>query len=239
MMLGHKKLAAPPAQRPGSGRSKLFAFVSCAEAGILSSRMAIRSGALKYSISIPFGAATGFVTFAANTPQIVALHDLRRPEARFPLRSIILGLGLLSLVASLSGQGISIQKLPSQWNGPDNGGLGFSTAVIRNQAAWHKFWVTHKQASPRDLNANEMAVSIDIGTQPTGGYRPRVLAEVINEGSMEVQYIDGKPSAAAIVTQALTHPWVVAIIPAGNLPVVFIKSNGEMELNPRRSAANR
>ena len=38
-----------------------------------------------------------------------------------------------------------------------------------------------------------------------------------------VEYAETAPGRGMIVTQVLTHPWAVAILPANSLPVVFKK----------------
>ena len=65
-----------------------------------------------------------------------------------------------------------------------------------------------------------MAVFISIGERPTGGYQPRVVSATLGDSQFVVVYTDGEPSRDTFVTQALTYPWVVAIVPKTPLTMV-------------------
>ena len=65
------------------------------------------------------------------------------------------------------------------------------------------------------------AIFIAVGERPTGGFKPRVLSAAVRDGKFVVEYMDGKPSPETFVTQALTRPWVIAIVAKTSLPVVM------------------
>lgn len=69
--------------------------------------------------------------------------------------------------------------------------------------------------------AREMAVFISVGKRPTGGFRPEVLSAVVDDGQLLVTYTDGEPARDRYVTQAVTQPWVVVLLPVSSLHVVF------------------
>jgi hypothetical protein len=111
-------------------------------------------------------------------------------------------------------------ELP-QWRGQDEGDSEFSVQIIKTQESWSRFWSRLNRPMPQALDeSREMAVFIAVGERPTGGFKPRVVSATVRDGQFVVVYTDGKPSPETFVTQALTHPWVVAIVPKTSLPVV-------------------
>ena len=60
--------------------------------------------------------------------------------------------------------------------------------------------------------------------KPTRGYGVAVkTAYATNDGRCVVEYVETAPEPGQVVTQALTTPWVVALVPCSKLPVVFKK----------------
>jgi hypothetical protein len=104
-------------------------------------------------------------------------------------------------------------KLP-QWHGQRDGDAELSTKVLKTQASWAAFWKGQGKPVPQELDeAHEMAVFIAIGERPTGGFKPAVVSTKVSEDKFVVVYSEGKPSPDSFVTQALTYPWVIAIVP--------------------------
>ncbi len=108
-------------------------------------------------------------------------------------------------------------KMP-QWHGQREGDAELSTKVFKTQASWAAVWKGQGKPMPQELNeAHEMAVFIAIGERPTGGFKPQIVSAKESEGKYVVVYAEGKPSPDSIVTQALTYPWVIAIVPKSEL----------------------
>jgi hypothetical protein len=109
-----------------------------------------------------------------------------------------------------------------QWRGQYEGDSEFSVQIIKTQGIWTAVWrIRLERPVPQSLDeSREMAVFITFGERPTGGYRPRVVSATIEDNKLVVIYTDGKPSPETFVTQAITKPWVVAILPKTSLPVV-------------------
>lgn len=113
------------------------------------------------------------------------------------------------------------QTLP-QWRGQYGGGPEFSTEIKTTEARWSQLWRRLDKEVPQRLDpAREMAIFIAIGKRPTGGYKVQVLSATVKGNQLVVKYTDGKPSSDTYVTQAVTNPWVVAVIPKTSLPVMF------------------
>lgn len=114
-----------------------------------------------------------------------------------------------------------------QWRGQYEGDPEFSTQVIKTQHGWFRLWRKLGRPIPQVLDeTREMAVYISVGRRPTGGFRPEITSAVVREGQFVVAYTDGRPSPEMFVTQALTQPWVVGLVPATSLPVA-IEEQGE------------
>jgi hypothetical protein len=110
---------------------------------------------------------------------------------------------------------------PEQWHGA-YGGTEFYTATAQTQLRWQTLWSSVNQAPPRALNpSTEMAVMVHLGQRPTGGYRVRIERTAIEAGHFVVEFAEDAPPPDGIVTQALTQPWAIAVVPLSNLPVVF------------------
>ena len=113
------------------------------------------------------------------------------------------------------------QTLP-QWRGQYGGGPEFSTEVKTTEARWSQLWRRLDKEVPQSLDpAREMAVFIAIGQRPTGGYKVQVLSATEKGNKLVVKYTDGKPSSDTYTTQAITNPWVIAVIPKTSLAVTF------------------
>jgi hypothetical protein len=115
------------------------------------------------------------------------------------------------------------QTLP-QWSGADGGEAADSavSTVVRTREDWAQLWRKLDRPMPRALEeSREMGILISIGERPTGGFSPRVVSATIRRDQLVIIYNEGKPSRDAMVIQALTKPWVVAIVPKTSLPVVI------------------
>ena len=101
---------------------------------------------------------------------------------------------------------------------------------LRTTDQWQSFWQQVGREPPRVLDPSaEMAAAIFLGEKNTGGYAADVIGARVREGRLVIDYRESSPAPGAMVTQALTSPWVVAIVPRSELPVTA------NNLNPPRS----
>ncbi len=107
-----------------------------------------------------------------------------------------------------------------QWRGQYEGEAQFSTQLIKSQDRWSSFWERMRRPAPQALDeAHEMAIFIAVGERLTGGFKPQVVSAAERDGKLVIVYTDGPPSPETFVTQVLTHPWVIAIVPKSALQV--------------------
>lgn len=108
----------------------------------------------------------------------------------------------------------------SQWHGDYGGSEQFAVRVLRTASEWEAFWRQVRRGQPRSLDvAREMAVAVSLGERRTGGYRVEIVGVQPQERKLVVTYREITPAPDMMVTQALTTPWAVAVVPRSDLPV--------------------
>jgi hypothetical protein len=111
------------------------------------------------------------------------------------------------------------------WSGTDGGEKSHAVRTLMTNDAWDSFWRNVGREKPRALNtANEMAIAIFMGERRTGGFGVTIDTVRAQSGKLLVRYQETAPSPDMMVTQALTAPWAVAIVPRSDLPVAVEKS---------------
>jgi hypothetical protein len=114
----------------------------------------------------------------------------------------------------------------AQWSGQQGGGETPKTRVLRTAEQWDGFWQQVEGDRPRPLDVSrEMAVVIELGLKHTGGYSAEILAVRVQNDQLVVEYRERSPEPGEMVTQALTSPWVIAVVPRTDQPVIFLPAN--------------
>jgi hypothetical protein len=109
-----------------------------------------------------------------------------------------------------------------QWSGAQSSVTAATQRVLRDQAEWHAFWPEVRQTAPRAFDpAREMAVAVFLGERRSGGYTVRFVSAEPHDGQLVVTYQESAPPPGSMVTQALTYPWTLAVLPRSPLPVRF------------------
>lgn len=117
-----------------------------------------------------------------------------------------------------------IPALAGHWSGFHGGQNAFTVRALRNVAEWDAFWQQVERNPPRPLDpAGEMAVVVFLGERRTGGYSVEIVRVRAENQKLVVEYRETTPAPGLMVTQALTSPWAVAIVPRSALPVVAEK----------------
>ena len=100
--------------------------------------------------------------------------------------------------------------------------------MLRNADEWNAFWKQVECDRPRP-----MAVAIFLGEKRTGGFGPLLFGTPVRDGEIVIDYRETTPELGMMVTQALTHSWVVAVMPRSDLAVVGRNVAPERQSNPR------
>ena len=134
------------------------------------------------------------------------------------LGTLVLFVGCTSQPAPAPSAVVEIE----QWSGQLGGSETPKTHVLRTAEEWNAFWQRVDRKPPRPLQAaEEMAVVVELGMKRTGGYTASILRTGIQDGKLVVDYREAGPEPGLMVIQAFTSPWVAAVLPRSDLPVVF------------------
>ncbi|MDO8542308.1 MAG: protease complex subunit PrcB family protein [Opitutaceae bacterium] len=135
---------------------------------------------------------------------------------------VTLGAAILAGCGAQSIPAESPAAIITHWAGQHGGSEVPRTKVLRQAGDWTAFWQQVERASPRAFDpSREMAVTIEIGGKRTGGYSVEIVAVRREEGKLLVDYRQHTPDPDMMVTQALTSPWAIAVLPRSDLPLVF------------------
>jgi hypothetical protein len=95
--------------------------------------------------------------------------------------------------------------------------------AARTQDEWQALWKLHGASQPAATVdfAKEMIAAVFLGTRPTGGYDVEIVATRREANAVVVEYVEHRPPADAIVTQALTSPFHIVKLPRTDGPVRF------------------
>jgi hypothetical protein len=115
-----------------------------------------------------------------------------------------------------------VHAILGQWHGSLYSGSEFSVAKIYTADRWRRFWQEHLgREQPVDFDENlHQAVYIELGVRPTGGYRVEVVRAYEEDKNLVLEYSEREPAPDQLVTQALTTPWVMVLLPRTALRVV-------------------
>ncbi|HVS51801.1 MAG TPA: protease complex subunit PrcB family protein [Opitutaceae bacterium] len=109
----------------------------------------------------------------------------------------------------------------AQWHGTQGGMRAFSVRAIRANADWISLWKQIGREAPQAFDeAHDMAVAIFIGERRTGGYGVEIVGTRPGDDRLIVEFRETTPAPDAMVTQALTTPWAVALVPRSTATVV-------------------
>ncbi|WP_119165100.1 protease complex subunit PrcB family protein [Algihabitans albus] len=104
------------------------------------------------------------------------------------------------------------------------GGAGGAVDIESSMRAataeeWDTLWDLVGLTPPRELAVGrEVAAGIFLGERPTGGYGIEIIGMRAQPTSSAVVWRERMPPQDAVVTQAATRPWQIAVFPAEAIP---------------------
>jgi len=110
------------------------------------------------------------------------------------------------------------------WTGNYGGSDEASEIVIMTPGEWKRLLAWIEEEPPVSLRFDDsidMAVAIFLGNRPTGGYRIVLLSVKEEAGVYVVNYMESEPGG--FVTQALTTPYMITLLPKTDMKVTFKK----------------
>jgi hypothetical protein len=111
-----------------------------------------------------------------------------------------------------------------------------SYRLLRDEADLRTVWNQAHGASldvppvPRVDFARETVLAVFLGTRPTGGYGLDVRGVTIEGGDLFVDLVVTEPAPGAVVTQALTSPWVLVRVLRGGIDAAWFRDPGDGRL---------
>jgi hypothetical protein len=134
-----------------------------------------------------------------------------------------IAIGVVSSACASSDEGVPV-KPRQQWQGANSEVRAFAVRPVRSSADWETLWQQIGRAPPQAWAAGpDMAVAIFLGERRTGGYGVEIVSARATGGQLVVEYREKTPPPDAMVTQALTHPWAVALLPRSDATVTARK----------------
>jgi hypothetical protein len=141
---------------------------------------------------------------------------------------------IVLLVASFAAQATEpVQAKPGrshailgQWHGSSYSGSEFNVTKICTADHWRRFWQEYLgREQPVDFDESlHQAVYIELGVRPTGGYAVEVVRVFEEDKHLVLEYVERQPAPDRYVTQVLTTPWVMVLLPRTQLRVVTRKA---------------
>jgi hypothetical protein len=98
--------------------------------------------------------------------------------------------------------------------------------VARTPFQWRALWEGIGQAPPADFDAERrIAAALFLGQRRTGGYGITIESVQRRGAFMVVRFLEARPAPDAMVTQALTSPYLVRIIPKTEFPIAVERAD--------------
>jgi hypothetical protein len=110
------------------------------------------------------------------------------------------------------------------WRGSQGGVDVQSTMRAATAEEWQTLWSLAGAAPPRPLAVGrEVATGVFLGQRPTGGYGVEILGLRARTGGpgSDLVWRETEPPRDALLSQALTTPWQIAVFPAEAIPTGF------------------
>jgi hypothetical protein len=99
------------------------------------------------------------------------------------------------------------------WSGAVSAAFNDMFVTARDQRGWELVWQLVGEQPPGPLPDGAMAVSVFLGSRPTGGYGVDIVGMRYREDQVLVFYRIIEPPEGAAATQALTAPYTVRLAP--------------------------
>ncbi len=113
-----------------------------------------------------------------------------------------------------------------EWSGAHSSRAEYSVAVVRSEEAWRELWAELSKSPPVALDSEkQIAIAVFLGMRRTGGFAVEITAVEDGPVFYSVDVGEIKPAPGAMVTQALTAPYVIRIVPHSDRPLMFRRAH--------------
>ena len=113
-----------------------------------------------------------------------------------------------------------------EWTGAHSTRAEFSVVVARTELAWNRLWAELSRSPPVTFDSdNQIAIAVFLGLRRTGGFAVNISTTEDGPVFYTVNVTEKKPAPEAMVTQALTTPYVIRIVPHSDRPVMIQRAD--------------
>ncbi len=100
--------------------------------------------------------------------------------------------------------------------------------VARTPFAWRALWEGIGRPPPVEFDASrEIAAAVFLGRRRTGGYGITIDSVERRGAFMVVRFQEVRPAPDAMVTQALTSPYLIRMMPKTEFPIALERADAE------------
>lgn len=125
---------------------------------------------------------------------------------------------------------LAVPAMAEEWSGAHSSHAEFSAVVARTETEWRDLWADLSQSPPAALDSeNQMGIAVFLGVRRTGGFAVRISAVEDGPVFFIVDVAENKPAEGAMVTQALTTPFIIRVVPKSDRPVAFRRAGAAAE----------
>lgn len=140
---------------------------------------------------------------------------------------------LLCVIAGTAARAQTDQSDKTSWQGSWAPVRAPHIAVARDAEAWQRLWRDWLDSPPpRALPEGSIGAAVFLGPRRTGGHGVEIVGIEPRDCVDVVRFAEHTPAAGAIVTQAFTTPWAIAILPGSSRPIVFERRQATGDSQP-------
>jgi hypothetical protein len=121
---------------------------------------------------------------------------------------------------AVSGGSIQASPADREWKGGHGGPPTPTQMVARSESEWQRLaalFGLRPPLPPIDFS-RQMVVAVGLGQRPTGGHAVAILSVEERGGALYVRYREQRPRPGDFVTQVLTTPYHVRVLPRRDAP---------------------
>ncbi len=135
-------------------------------------------------------------------------------------------LAIVLLVAGCASVTAASAQEETEWRGSRGGKETFSAVVARTPEAWRDLWQGIRRPPPVEYDASrDLAAALFLGQRRSGGYGITIESVERRGAFMVVRFQEIRPAPDAMVTMALTSPYLVRLIPKTELAIAFERAD--------------
>jgi hypothetical protein len=115
----------------------------------------------------------------------------------------------------------AVPALSADWHGATALAMQQKTLTAQDEAGWQAIWQQVGQTAPSNLPDDKHAIAIFAGQKRTGGYGVQIVEQIDTKDQTTIRYRLTKPGFRTMVTQVITSPYAIVLVPRHDHPVLL------------------